>query len=421
MHRRQFVLLTTSAIGSAGVALHTGCSMAANRNIRAFGKIFSYLKDPELRKQETGDAPLVVEGALFNGETFDTQVWRNVRFVNCDFVGAYEIKLDGLRHCQFESCRFSAIIDWGVAQDVVFSKCEALGGEVNIGTEPGSKAVRFEDCKFEGADDRNHWGTMGTEGEAEYLRCKVKWFSVFGFARLTLSDCTLENVRLRTDSRASSGDAYQSSEVWIENCKLRGIVEAPSSYLQSLTIRDTVLEHLDLSGATVKGDVVMERVRGGRIKLGIKENAGNFRLKDSQLYGGSSDINATNYVYAGAFKSVLIDNCAFGSDLLARVLVAGGFDPNVKTPQPVITHSYVVRGSKFPIFDAGALNAGQVILQGNEIGALDLSNSHIDQLELMGNTINRMVDLSNTQVKRSKLQSFAKGQLKLAGSNVRLN
>ncbi|MDM0007060.1 hypothetical protein QTI19_19915 [Variovorax sp. J22R203] len=51
--------------------------------------------------------------------------------------------------------------------------------------------------------------------------------------------------------------------------------------------------------------------------------------------------------------------------------------------------------------------------------SLDLSHSRIAKLELTGNSIARSVDLTRTQVEQSKLQPFAKGQVKLEGSNIK--
>ncbi|MDM0099188.1 hypothetical protein QTI51_18035 [Variovorax sp. J22G73] len=54
-----------------------------------------------------------------------------------------------------------------------------------------------------------------------------------------------------------------------------------------------------------------------------------------------------------------------------------------------------------------------------EMDSLDLSHSRIAKLELTGNSIARSVDLTRTQVEQSKLQPFAKGQVKLEGSNIK--
>lgn len=83
--------------------------------------------------------------------------------------------------------------------------------------------------------------------------------------------------------------------------------------------------------------------------------------------------------------------------------------------------SAVIRGCTLPVVDASWMETQQLRLEGNTVGSLDLSNSRIGTLELTGNTIARTVDFSNTQVKDCKVQSLAKGQAKLDGSNVKVN
>jgi len=103
------------------------------------------------------------------------------------------------------------------------------------------------------------------------------------------------------------------------------------------------------------------------------------------------------------------------------VTVAGGFSLKSADRISTVNKSVRILKSNVPLLDSSYLNTPVLALLSNEIGALDLSNSRIDQLELTANTINRVVDLSNTRVKESRLQSFARGQLKLDGSNVRPN
>ncbi|CAN5879675.1 hypothetical protein BH11PSE13_BH11PSE13_14220 [soil metagenome] len=393
--------------------------MATKRNIRTFGKAFAYLKDPALRTKETNDAPLVVEQALFNGETFDTQVWRSVRFVGCEFAGAYEVKLDGLHDCTFENCRFTGIIGWGRAERVVFTNCQAFGGETNIAADVGSKDVRFEDCSFHGGDeDPNHWGTMGAYGQAEYVRCTAKWFSVFGFDRLVLKDCVLEDVKLRTDSHANSGSGYQSSTVLIEKCALRGRFRALAGNYQSLTIRDTNIDNLDLSNATFKGDVMMERLRGGIIKAGVK-SARSFTLANSEVLGSGG---VTFEMAMDSVQQVLLENVNFGTGLTAKVNLGPGRPLKENEWNAVPTNkAAVIRNCTLPIVNASWLESQQLTLDGNTIGSINLSNGRIGKLELSGNAIARSVDFSNTQAKESRVRPLATGQAKLDGSNVKVN
>lgn len=349
------------------------------------------------------------------GELANRQLRR--RDPKAQSASGYETKLEGLEKSVFENCKFVGIHDFGNMVDVTLRRC-AFGGEANVMGDPGSKRLVFEECNFVGTNsNRNHWGAVGGYGEAAFVRCKGKWFDFSGHTKLTIIDCEFESVSSKHDPREVGGVL---APMLIERSKLRGTFDMIVTRIESLTIRDTQIDVIDMNNATVKGDILMERVKGGYIRVAVKNDAGNFSLKDSQLYGGSSNVNETNYVYAGGFKNVLIENCAFSSGSLDQTIIAGGFDPDIKNPPSVLTQNYVIRKSKFPIFDASFLNAEHVVLQGNEIGALNLSSSRIGQLEVTGNTIARSVDFSNTQVKEGKVQSLARGQAKLEGSNIKL-
>lgn len=389
--------------------------MSNKRNIQSFGKTLAYLKDPLLRRKEAGDALLTVDGAQIGGERFEGQAWQNIRFVNCDFQGAYEVKLASMENCSFDGCRFAGIFAWGVQSNVRFTKCTIAGSSHLWGAE-GSKAVVYERCALVGTSaERNNWGSVGTYGEAAFTECTGKWFGVLGHSALLIKGCEFDSMDCKIDPRESKGVV---PGVLISDSKLAGKFDMVSSSFKSLTIRDTVLENLDLSGATVKGDVVMERVRGGALFVGIKEGAGGFTLKDSQIYGNGQSICT---IYAGAFKTVLVENNVFGGGVGKRAVIGGGFEPGDTSPQPVLTRSMVLRNNKIPSLRSGRLNAASVLLAGNTIDSLELQQSRIGKLELTGNTIARSVDFSNTQVKESKVQSLAKGQAKLDGSNVKVN
>lgn len=418
MNRRSLLTSTLSLFNSVALIPLFGCNMTT-RNIRSFGKKFTYLKDPEHRTREIGDAPLLIEKAMFSGEQFDDQIWKNIRFVDCEFSGAYEIRLSALQECRFERCRFhDAVIGWGTAEKATFFDCHVTG-DSNIAGDVGSRDVRFEGCNFQGpGSDPNQWGTIGTYGQTEFIKCNARWFSMFGFSRTSLRDCVVEEGEIRTDSDANSGPNFQRSDVLIESCKLRGTFDLVAADLQSLTIRDTVLDHLDLTNATIKDDLVIERVRGGAIQVGIKEAARAFSMKDSQIYGNGISVC---YVYAGAFDSVLIERCVFGGDVTKPVIIGGGFDPDNKETQPVMTRRLALRDNRIPFLRSGYLNAGDVVIEGNTFESLDLQQGRLDSLEIAGNTITRTANFTGAQAKKSKVQRLARDQAKLDGSNIKLN
>lgn len=131
--------------------------MTTKSGIRNFGKTFAYLKDPEVRQRETGDAPLTVEGALFSGDSFEDIEWRNIDFVNCDFIGAYEIGLNRCIKVDFVDCKFAGVLSLGETVDVRFLRC-AWGGQSVMYGEEKSRSTLFESCTFIGSSaNKNRW------------------------------------------------------------------------------------------------------------------------------------------------------------------------------------------------------------------------------------------------------------------------
>ena len=415
MNRRPLLVSMLAASKCFVLTPLMGCRMSTT-NIRSFGTTFTYLKDPEFRRSETGNSLLIVELANFSGEQFDEQVWDNIRFVDCEFLGAYQIRLNALRNCRFEGCRFTGVIGWGTTENVVFSNCHVTG-DSNIAGGVGSRNVRFETCTFQGPNSEpNYWGTMGTYGQAEYVKCNAKWFSVFGCEQLILRDCKFDDAEVRTDSPANSGQSYQQSTVLIEHCQLRGTFDMAATHLKSLTIRDTVLDSLNLTDATVKGDVVMERIKGGYINAYVAQ-AKSLSLRNSQIYGNGAKVFEA---YAGGICSIEIDTVIFGGDLSTEpVTIAGGTGADLNNVRARVNDEIIIRKSKVPRLSTHHLNTSLLQVVDCDLGSVDLSSGRIAKLEINSNTIARSVDFTNTQAEESKVQPFAKGQAKLDGSNIK--
>ena len=416
MQRRHLFFAGVSMVGVGGASVFAGYDMSGKKKIKTFGKSLAYLQDPELRKKETADALLTIEGAEIGGVDFRDLAWRNVTFRHCEFVGAYEIKLQSMDQCLFEGCRFSGIFAWGVQNKVRFVAC-TVEGESHLWGAEGSRAVSYEQCKFVGTNpERNHWGSVGTYGEATFLRCSGKWMGVFGHSSLIIRECVFESMDCKIDANESNGVVPVTL---ISDSKLRGNFDMVSSSFQSLTIRSTALDRLDLSGATVKSDFVMERVRGGSVNAWMDAGP-NVTIRDSQF--------TPNPGFAFEFKlrspntrTVLIDKVRISGGEKPALISFGavGEDPaNVPAPQ---NQSFVLINSQIDRLDASYLNSSDVRFERNTIDSLDLSHSRIGKLELTGNTIARSVDFTGTQVKESQVQPLAKGQARLDGSNVKPN
>ena len=422
MKRRKILQLSGLAAGAP--FLHQfGYTMSLKRNIKAFGKTYQYLKDPELRQKEIGNATLTVDDAEFSGEKFEGMEWRNIVFKNCDFVGGYEIGPATSVQVTYQDCRFAAILSYGVCTNVYFQRCAWTGRSVCVG-EKGSKTTVFEDCRFEGPDsDPNHWGGAGTDGEARFLRCTAKWFNLRGATVLQIQDSDLSQVKVWTDSKGNSGPAFTSSEVLIEKCRLRGLFDMSATDLESLTIRDTQIDKLDLStNATVKGDVLLERVQAECLLIALTRGAGSFTLRDSRVTGREDE---SIRVSAGSFKRVLIENVEFSDDIRRRAIIGGGFRPDDKEPQPVLTESVTFRNVKARVLRSGRLNTDELQVIGCTFTHAEFQESRIGRIEMRGNIISNSLNFTNTQAREQKIDLRAGGGLtgradKLGGSNIRL-
>lgn len=416
MKRRSFIRKNALLLW---VTNHKGYAMSKKTNIRNIEKSFNYLDNPDWRKRELGDDVLVIRDAEISGINFIDLSWSNLHFINCDFFGIYQIKLKSLRNTTFEDCRFAGVVSWGKANNLRYIRCRT-GGRSIVLDYSGSSNVLLEDCDFLGSDpDPNHWGGIGSRGDATFVRCRMKWFSLAGYKQINLESCETADVKIWTDSRANSGEDYFSSSVKIESSKLRGKFDMAACDLQSVTIKDTYLDFLDLSGAEIKNDVLIERVRGGYLNASA-HSMGKLTISQCQILGRRK--NFSFEVGMDSAEEVLIEHCNFGTDPTLSVGLGAGrpLEPNEWTTTPKNKYA-LIRNSTLPVMDASWLESRHLRLENNTIGSVDISNSRIGKLEISGNTISREVNLQGTKVKESKIQPLAKAQLKLDGANIRLN
>lgn len=414
MRRRSFV----GGLASIAGHLSSYAKGSMNKtNIKSFDKIYRHLQDPALRASDIGDSVLVVDSAEFSGVDFSDLIWRNIRFVNCDFIGAYEIKLERLERALFEDCRFSGIHSFGDMVDVRFSRCLARGRTFLQG-QSESKNLVFENCSFVGkSSEPNEWGSIGSYAQATFMACEAKWFNLRGHSKLDLVECTIVDVN------AVPWHEHGGSHVLIDKCKLRGTFDlsGEGSLLLSLTVRDTVLERLDLRNATVTGAVIMERIKGGYINAYVKQ-AESLHIRNSQVLGNRKEIFEA---YAGGIQSIEIDTVVFGGDLSSDpVTIAGGFSLKSADRISNVSRSIDIRNSTIPTLDASYLHTKRLSLKDNEIVRADISNSRIAELEISGTSITGKLDAHGTQATRQKVDLGAGSTFgrvdQLDDSNIKL-
>ncbi len=408
MQRRHLVTSLAGLSIAPSTSLLTSCRIM-KKDIRKFGKMFEYLKDDVARTRETGDALMVVEGASFGGSAFHKQVWRNLKFVDCSFEGGYQIRLDAMVNVEFRNCHFSGVLEFGVMTNVRFLRCHSEGNS-NWGGQQGSSNVVFDKCRFIGSNsDRNRQGAIGTYGEATFLDCVIKWFDISADTGLVARGCDFDDVSYHPESAA----------VLIENCKLRGTFNMVPARLSSLTIRDTVVDHLDLNRADVTGDILIERVRG-RSLLALIAGGTRITVRDSQFRIGPQAHSPFRLASTDTLHA-LIDNVQISGGSKPVELGFGTVGMASKGIAPKVNQTFTLRNSHIDHLDATYLRSAHVRFEGNEFGRLELQHSRIGTLELLGNTIVRTVDFTNVEADDAKVQPLGAGQARLEGSNIRLD
>ena len=182
--------------------------------------------------------------------------------------------------------------------------------------------------------------------------------------------------------------------------------------LKSLTIRDTVMDNLDLSGATVNGDIVMERVRGGTVKAIVK-GANRLVIKNCE-FTPRPGIAFEFSLASNEAREVLIQDTSITGD---NILVDIGGGAN--------TESIVFDRTRFTRLDLQYVHTEKLLLKEFEANTVRLNDARIGVLEFDRANFAYTLDLSNTQVKSFKQSGGTRlktlAGFKLDGSNVKVN
>jgi hypothetical protein len=114
-------------------------------------------------------AAMTIAGADLTSGFFAGVAWHNLRFVDCDFAGEGNVRLDAMSDCRFMDCRFIAPShDFGVMDDVRFVRCRTSGAAI-LGGRDASFGVVFEECVFAGAATRSRMRAKASAAPAKRL------------------------------------------------------------------------------------------------------------------------------------------------------------------------------------------------------------------------------------------------------------
>ena len=425
MLRRQFLTLS---IALASQNLLTGCyNMSQKKHITQFGKAFDYLKDPAFRAAEIGDQQLTIKDAFIVDIGFKDLIWKNIQFVNCNFEGGYQIKLDQLINCRFIECNFRAIINWGTQTNVHFLRCKTYTPSSIIG-DRGSKNVLHEECDFIGnSTDRNHYGYVGTYGEVTFLKCRSNGFTLRGTQKLNLVEGKFDGLGISTDSFPNSGANYDRSDVTINKCVLTGTTDMVNVDLTNFTMINTQYESIDLTNATFTGDFHMEQCQGGNTKVLIKGGARNFTIKNCRIQPNGKE--KFKFFIACSAQSALIDGLKIqGTDEISylRFGAQGGIEiengVEVIYP-PKFAKKIAISNTSIPQFNFEFSAADYFLIKDCEFDRANFRQSRYKKLEIINTRISRQIDFTETKVDEQNIEFIAGFQNRIEltdGSNVRI-
>lgn len=385
----------------------------SKKPINEFGKVFDYLLKPDLRTQETQDSPIVIEDASFAAASFRDLVWRNIRFVNCDFSGEYRVALSGLKHCVFERCNFSGVVLFGDTEAVTFAKCTGYGKLFLLGGKR-SKNVLFEQCEFTGSPDfgRNNFATLGTFGEAAFEYCKFKYVTLSGDQKLMVKNCECHEISL------PQVKDYGGSVALIEDCQFSGEANLGAGSFKSLILRNCKFDRFDMNDATVEGAILVENVEAKSMKFYVKK-AGSLTVRKVRVFG---DGRVVFEAYVAAIKDILIEQSEFWDNGEA-VTIAGGF--SLKNPERIshVNQSVVFKDVTIGNLDSGYVNSPLYRMENCTLKQAAFGQSRIGKLTARNTKINKSLDFTGTQATEQDLAGLSGAALsvaKLDGSNIRL-
>jgi len=425
MLRRRFL---SHSILLLGEHFLVGCSNAAKKtHISQLGKSFEYLQNPELRSQEIGQQRLIIKNAFIADVTFSKIKWENIQFVNCDFAGGYQIKLDELNNCRFIECNFEAIINWGTQTNVQFLRCKTYGGSNIIG-DRGSKNVIHEECEFIGkTEDRNNYGFIASYGEVTFSQCHLTWFSLMGSTALTIIDCKLIGAKILTDNLPNSGPDFDRSTIYIKGSVLIGLTKMINANLTNLTILNTHYESIDLTNATFTGNFHMEQCQGGNTKVLVKGGAQNFTIKNCRLQPNGKE-KFRFFIGCSAQVAVIDGLTITNSDEEAEMQLGAKGGTEIingveKIYPPRLVKKIIITNTNIRQFNFEYSAADYFLIKDCEFDRANFRQSRYKKLEIINTRISRQIDFTETKVDEQNIEFIAGFQNRIEltdGSNVRI-
>ncbi len=196
------------------------------------------------RLLDGGRAPMTIAGADLAAGFFAGVTWHNLHFVDCDFAGEGNLRLDAMSGCRFTDCRFVAPgHDFGVISETRFVRCRTFG-PADFGGRDGSAGVFLEHCIFAGGNAAPHAHEgIGSTGEAVFANCTGRGAVLVAGTRLVIEGCRFDHMSFTIGRQRNRGTPLAASVV-IENTQGTGVWRMADARMRTCHIRNSRFERI---------------------------------------------------------------------------------------------------------------------------------------------------------------------------------
>jgi uncharacterized protein YjbI with pentapeptide repeats len=199
--------------------------------------------------------------------------------------------------------------------EVHFLRCKTSKDIWYIMNNSKSRNVLFEECEFNGADDKdsNHWGGIDFIGGMSMKNCAGRHNHIASETQALFQGCNFDEVMMR----CGHGSENRYAEITIVGCNFKNKIDMSSDF-SSLTIRDTNFDWIDLGGATMATkDVLFENIKGGFLSL-MMDKVKSLTLKNVELNGFDEDkdgyIYSLDCIVRQKINSLILENVKCAKD-----------------------------------------------------------------------------------------------------------
>ena len=393
------------------------------KEIQKLGKVYDYLRDGHLRSRELGSQRVSIKNVNFTESKFQGTSWQYFDFVDCEFGGQYSIRLEWLTDSTFTNCRFTGYVMLNHAINVRFLNC-VVNGESLLSFSGKSTNLAFESCTFSNPDyDPNHESGIISHGEVLFINCKAEGFVLEAYKKLILRHCTTNPARLATAPSGLFSDKSKMpyADFLLENCNFTRGVSMINAKLNSLTMRSCKVGVFKTAGSVVRGDVLVEGIKKGFLRLSASDFQGKLTVRDCRFYttveGHSFKCNVDTPVYS------LIENVQCGKAPVDLICSGGPMKESDWLPV-ASNQSTIIRNCDIPHLHVDWMQSEHLRIENCHFDTLLIRNGRIGKLEIIGCRLKKL-DVSNTKVQEQDVRVQEGGKISghitvTTGSNIKL-